>query len=152
MHKQQGGFTLIELMIVVAIIGILAAVAIPHYADYTQRSKLSAALTGVVTYKMAIAMCFQENGLLDDCDGGNEGIPDNIAANNDGATINYVDQVTVENGVIDLVTTGVDLLGVKLALSVDPTDSADAEDAALNWFLSGTGCTEIGRSINCDGN
>ena len=62
MNKIQKGFTLIELMIVVAIIGILAAVAIPQYQDYTVKAKLSKA-TGVVNpIKTALALYNQENG------------------------------------------------------------------------------------------
>ena len=55
MKKLQQGFTLIELMIVVAIIGILAAIAIPAYQDYTQRAQIGEAFTIVSAAKTAIA-------------------------------------------------------------------------------------------------
>ncbi len=63
MKKAQQGFTLIELMIVVAIIGILAAVAIPAYQDYTARAQVSEAFTSVDGAKSAIAEYGQNNGV-----------------------------------------------------------------------------------------
>ena len=65
--KAQSGFTLIELMIVVAIIGILAAVAIPAYSDYTAKAKASNALSSVGPLKTAVAMCAQEAGEATKC-------------------------------------------------------------------------------------
>src|SRR4051812_13790560 len=64
MQKIQKGFTLIELMIVVAIIGILAAIAIPAYQDYTVRSKVTEGLNLAAAAKIAVAETWQSNGNL----------------------------------------------------------------------------------------
>lgn len=64
MKKVQQGFTLIELMIVVAIIGILAAVAIPAYQDYTIRAKVTEGLSLAAAGKTAVSEFFASNGTL----------------------------------------------------------------------------------------
>ena len=62
-NKVQKGFTLIELMIVVAIIGILAAIAIPAYQDYTVRAKVTEGLSLADSAKTSVAEAFQSNGI-----------------------------------------------------------------------------------------
>ncbi len=64
MHKTQQGFTLIELMIVVAIIGILAAVALPAYQDYTNRAKVSEMILAGADAKINVSEFAQVNGTL----------------------------------------------------------------------------------------
>ena len=145
MKKLQSGFTLIELMIVVAIIGILAAIAIPQYADYTQRTKVTGALAGIAGIKTQVGLCVQEIGVTTGCDAGTNGISPNIAANE----VNYIVSTATTNGQITLVTEGLTETNVNMQLVLTPTPAG----AALRWDFDNTqnGCRDVtpGRGINC---
>ncbi|TCJ25124.1 pilin [Halomonas sp. GDM18] len=95
MTRKQSGFTLIELMIVVAIIGILAAIAIPRYQDYTTRSQVTEAINLASGLKTAVAEVYSNTGALAGIDSETNGIP---AANT--VTGNYVASVGVDDGTI----------------------------------------------------
>jgi type IV pilus assembly protein PilA len=93
MQKAQKGFTLIELMIVVAIIGILAAIAVPAYQNYVARAQFTEVTSAVSPFKIAVELCYQQQGVMTPCLNGTNGIPaltqadGNVAANSGLVTV-----------------------------------------------------------------
>ena len=99
-QNNQKGFTLIELMIVVAIIGILAAVALPAYQDYTIRAKVSEGLAVSASAKVAVTETIQDRGAT----ATQLGSYDNASVGYAGASSKYVASVNVAAGVITVIT------------------------------------------------
>jgi type IV pilus assembly protein PilA len=97
MSKLQKGFTLIELMIVVAIIGILAAIAIPAYQDYTIRAQVSEGMNLAAAAKAAVAETFLNRGLAPATR-----TAAGMSANATDTTGKYVTGVNVTNGTITI--------------------------------------------------
>lgn len=131
MKSSQPGFTLIELMIVVAIIGILAAIAIPAYQDYTIRAQISEGLNLSAGAKNAISTFYTDRGTWP-----TNNAQAGISANTD-IVGNYVTQVTITNGVIDIEYGGqanAAISGMAIQLTPDTTNPG-----SVDWNCASAG-------------
>ena len=134
--KKQQGFTLIELMIVVAIIGILAAIALPAYQTYTAKAKFSEVIAATGGVKTAVEVCFQTEGAITDCDATNNNTISAAVVGAAGGT--YVSTVAVDaaNGSITATAVGASGAAVEGLEGQQYILLADTTGAAIVWESS----------------
>ncbi|MBX9705654.1 MAG: prepilin-type N-terminal cleavage/methylation domain-containing protein [Gammaproteobacteria bacterium] len=127
--RRLSGFTLIELMVTIAIVGILAAVAIPSYTSYMARSRFTEMVRAADSVKTSVATCAQITGALTNCSSGSNGIPTPQTTQNMTA-------FTITSGVITATGT---VSGQSYTYILTPTFTG----GNTTWVASGT-CVAAG--------
>lgn len=125
------GFTLIELMIVIAIVAILATIAIPSYQNYTRKAAISELLQGASPYRSEVELCIYNTGDEQNCNAGTNGIQS--ALSNRGK----IASITVQGGAISVTGQG-SLEGISYTL----TPSGNAA-SGISWSASCDNSSEL---------
>ena len=152
MQKVQKGFTLIELMIVVAIIGILAAIAIPQYQNYVMRAKWSDVITSADSIKLAMGECAQNNG----GDGSQcktaaslgltGALPTTMGAA--GAAFSITGTAPTAGSTGGTLVMTFDGSGVAALGKCTVTETGTIQETKVNWvFVDSTGCTKTQTGV-----
>ena len=145
---KKNGFTLIELMIVIAIIGILMAIALPAYSKYTARAKYTEVTTAAGPLKQQVELCFFDLGTLSDgnnpdtgateCSDSQKGTGWNLQRAVQDTSSKYVKGAKVGKGVITMTSQNIKVGGVSEFTEILIPTAAQAAtngDTALNWKI-----------------
>ena len=142
-RSMQKGFTLIELMIVVAIIGILAAVALPAYQNYMKKAAYAEVIVGMSSVKTAIETCYQAETDLKKCDTAAD-IGETLAT---GLTKGALNKIELTADTAAITGTPNAYKGIVATETCVLTPSAEGTTGRLSWQYSG-GCLTAGYAKN----
>ncbi len=132
-RNSQSGFTLIEMMIVIAIVGILAAISLPAYQYYVKKAAYIDIINTMTSYKTDVALCFAEKLSLASCDTGSG----NIKSATTVSTTAALNSLKVTNGVITATPNAYKGIATNENCILTPTVNSES----LAWTFSG-GCVE----------
>ena len=131
-HQKESGFTLIELIIAIAIIAVLASLAIPSYTQYTTKAHYAEIVLAAQPVKIGVEQCYQVRQALADCDDGSYGVAANAAS-----VAGAVSSITTTNGVITITPDAANGIVAADTYILTPTAASP-----LTWVASGGGVTK----------
>ncbi|CAM4467981.1 MAG: Fimbrial protein [Legionellaceae bacterium] len=125
------GFTLIELMIVIALIGLLTIIAIPNYQSYTNKAKFTEIIQATAPFKLAVEICFHTIDTLTHCSNELHGIPPAIKSSTKKS---YIESIFVKNGIITATSQNIS----HKSLTYQLTPEIEVNTGRLIWSVSGS--------------
>lgn len=131
-RKSSSGFTLLELMITVAIVAILSSIAVPTYLNYTRRAYFTEIVAATAPYKIGVVECYQNLGTLTGCNSGGNNIPAAITTKTGN-----VASASVTNGVITITPSPAHGILATDTYVLTPT----VTNNTVTWASSGGGVT-----------
>ena len=133
---MQKGFTLIELMIVIAIVGILATVALPAYQTYASKAKFSEVILATSVVKVAVELCAQDQGTVANCTAATNGVPADLGASG------YLSTLTTTNGTITATAVGTSAVAASGLNGETYVLTPTYDKGKVTWAVEGTCLTK----------